>query len=100
MQFYKKIRKSRKNTVKVQFIINSQSLFRIALAQETGLSPGTVSSLIGKLLEEGALVESGLTLSTGGRGRKDIKVNSDYGLIAVVKIGRQRSGCLRHWAAQ
>ena len=71
-------------------IINGQSLSRIALANETGLSPSTVTSLVGELLEEGALLESGLTLSTGGRGRKELKVNPDYGLIAIVEIGRRR----------
>ena len=74
----------------LQSIINGQGLSRIALANETGLSPSTVTSLVGELLEEGALVESGLTLSTGGRGRKELKVNSDYGLIAIVEIGRRR----------
>ena len=75
----------------VQSIINGQSLSRIALAGETGLAPSTVTSLVAELLEEGALVESGVTLPSGGRGRKELKVNPDYGLIAIVEIGRQNA---------
>jgi DNA-binding Lrp family transcriptional regulator len=74
----------------LQSIISGQSTSRIALAQETGLSPSTVTSLVSELLEEKVLIESGVTLSTGGRGRKELKINPDYGLIVVAEIGRRR----------
>jgi DNA-binding Lrp family transcriptional regulator len=83
--------KSQNRRLIVQSIITGQSLSRIALAQETGLSPSTVTSLVSELLEEKVLVESGVTFSTGGRGRRELKINSGYGLIVVVEISRRRA---------
>jgi DNA-binding Lrp family transcriptional regulator len=83
--------KSHNRRLILQSIITGQSFSRIALSQTTGLSPSTVTSLVSELLEEKILVESGVTLSTGGRGRKELNINSDYGLIVVVEIGRRRT---------
>jgi predicted NBD/HSP70 family sugar kinase len=75
----------------LQSIINGKSRSRIALSRGTGLSPSTVTSLVAELLEEKVLIESGITLSTGGRGSRELKINPGYGLIAVVELGRQRA---------
>ena len=83
--------KSHNRRLILQTVINGQSLSRIALSRKTGLSPSTVTSLVSELLDEEVLVESGLILSTGGRGRKELKVNPAYGLIAVIEIGRGKS---------
>jgi DNA-binding Lrp family transcriptional regulator len=82
--------KSQNRRLILQSIIDGRGASRIALARETGLSPSTVTSLVAELLEEKVLVESGVTFSTGGRGRRELAINSGYGLIVVVEIGRQR----------
>ncbi|GHV38807.1 hypothetical protein AGMMS49546_09810 [Spirochaetia bacterium] len=83
--------KTHNRQVILQALIDGQSSSRIGLAQSTGLAPSTISSLVSELIEDEVLVESGLTLSTGGRGRKELNVNPDYGLIAVIEISRQRT---------
>jgi len=75
----------------LQTIIGSQNLSRTALYKETGLAPSTVTTMVAELLDEKVLVESGLTLSTGGRGRKKLQINPEYGLIAIIEISRQKS---------
>ena len=75
----------------MQTVINGQSLSRIDLSRETSLSPSTVTTLVSELLDDEVLIESGLILSSGGRGRKELKVNPAYGLIAVIEISRRKS---------
>jgi len=75
----------------LQSVINNQKLSRIALSNETGLAPSTVTTMVAELLDEKVLVESGLTLSTGGRGRKELQMNPEYGFIAIIEISRQKS---------
>jgi hypothetical protein len=69
-------------------VIDSKTPSRISLARDTGLSPSTVSMLVSELLNEGLLMESGLALDTGGRGRRQLAINPGYGTIAVVEITR------------
>jgi hypothetical protein len=69
-------------------VIDSENPSRITLAKDTGLSPSTVSMLVSDLLDKGFLVESGLALDTGGRGRRQLAINPGYGTIAVVEITR------------
>jgi hypothetical protein len=72
-------------------VIDSTSTSRISLARKTGLSPSTVSTLVVDLIEEGVLVESGLTVPTSGRSRKEICLNPDYGQIAVIELSRSQT---------
>ncbi|MDR2759510.1 MAG: winged helix-turn-helix domain-containing protein [Spirochaetaceae bacterium] len=72
-------------------VIESSSTSRISLARETGLSPSTVSTLVVELIEEGVLVESGLTVPTSGRSRKEICLNPDYGQIVVIELRRRQT---------
>ncbi len=72
----------------LQSILEHDNLSRIELAQQSGLSPSTVSSLIAELLEEEILIETGELASTGGRKRTGLTVNPDYAAIAVVDVKR------------
>jgi hypothetical protein len=72
-------------------VIESPSTSRISLARKTGLSPSTVSALVIELIEEGVLAESGLTVPTSGRSRKEICLNPDYGQIAVIELSRHQT---------
>lgn len=76
----------------LQNILEHDNLSRIELAQQSGLSPSTVSSLITELLEEEILVETGELASTGGRKRTGLTVNPDFAFIAVIDV--KRSGAL------
>lgn len=83
--------KSHNRQLLLQSVISGNGVSRIALSSETGLSPSTVTALVSELLEEEVLVETGLFLSTGGRGRKELKINPAYGLIAIIEISRKKS---------
>ncbi len=81
--------KRRNRQIVMQAVLNEGSLSRIEIAKKTELSPSTVSSLVGELLEEGLLIESGVRVSTAGRSRTELTVNKERGVIAVAEISRQ-----------
>ncbi|MGW4830275.1 ROK family protein [Amycolatopsis japonica] len=62
-------------------------LGRSDLARITGLSAPTVSSVIGKLTEDGLTVPAGTGASEGGRPRILMQVNPSYGYSVGVDIG-------------
>ena len=63
------------------------SLNRVALAQQTGLSSGSVTNVTAALLEEGLIAEVGLEESDGGRPRVLLEVNPDFGTVIGVEVG-------------
>ena len=81
--------KRRNREMLIRTILEKGELSRIELAHETQLSPSTVSALVGELLEEGILAESGQRAITAGRSRIALDINTEYGCIAVVNIGRK-----------
>ena len=76
----------------LQEVLEHDNLSRIELAQQSELSPSTVSSLVSELLEEAVLIETGELASTGGRKRTGLTINPDYASIAVVDV--KRSGAI------
>ncbi len=70
----------------LQCIAEGNGLSRTELAEISGLSISTISTLISELLEEGIISEIGEAASTGGRKRIQIAFSGDYGLIAVFHI--------------
>ena len=66
------------------------SLNRVALAQQTGLSSGSVTNVTAALLEEGLIAEVGLEESDGGRPRVLLEVNPDFGTVIGVEVGETR----------
>ncbi|MGH8888613.1 MAG: ROK family transcriptional regulator [Acidothermaceae bacterium] len=60
---------------------------RLEIAAAAGVSPATVSNLVGELLEQGILVEAGAEDSDGGRPRALLQVNPSYGYVVGVDIG-------------
>lgn len=62
-------------------------LSRLQVSKVTDLSPATVSNVIGELLAEGILVESGSVESEVGRPRTLISINSHYGYFVGVDVG-------------
>ncbi|WP_426350342.1 winged helix-turn-helix domain-containing protein [Alloiococcus sp. CFN-8] len=67
-------------------IAEGNGLSRTELAEASGLSVSTISTLISELLEEGIISEIGEAASTGGRKRIQIAFSGSYGLIAVFHI--------------
>ena len=65
-------------------------LSRQHLSQLTGLSPATVSNVVGALVEEGLVVEAGSVDSDGGRPRVLLRVDPGYGTVIGVDVGETR----------
>jgi predicted NBD/HSP70 family sugar kinase len=57
------------------------------LGRSSGLSQGTVSNVVGELIEEGLVVEAGLVDSDGGRPRTLLRVNPGYRHVVGVDVG-------------
>ncbi|MDQ1743580.1 MAG: hypothetical protein QOE23_1919 [Pseudonocardiales bacterium] len=62
-------------------------LTRQEVGTAAGVSPATVSNLIGELLEQGVVIEVGLEDSNGGRPRGVLQVNPEYGFVIGVDVG-------------
>ena len=62
---------------------------RLALANQTGLSAGTVGIVVGELLDEGLAVEIGSEESSGGRPRTILQVDAHRGLAVGVDLGER-----------
>ena len=81
--------KNQNTNLIMQQIMQARSISRIELAQETGLSPSTVSSIVGDLLGKGIIVETGTQIVEKGRSRKDLSIAADFGSVAVFEISRR-----------
>ena len=81
--------KNQNTNLIMQQIMQARSISRIELAQETGLSPSTVSSIVGDLLGKGIIVETGMQTVEKGRSRKDLSIAADFGSVAIFEISRR-----------
>ena len=81
--------KNQNTNLVMQQIMQARSISRIELAQETGLSPSTVSSIVGDLLVKGVIVETGTQTVEKGRSRKDLSIAAEFGSVAVFEISRR-----------
>ena len=52
-----------------------------------GVSPATVSNVLGELRDEGLVHESGSSASTGGRPSTIVSITADYGYVVGVDVG-------------
>lgn len=65
-------------------------LNRVVLSELTGLSSGSVTNVIGELLEEELVIEAGTVESDGGRPRVLLRVNPAFGVVIGVDVGETR----------
>ncbi|GGQ37013.1 putative NBD/HSP70 family sugar kinase [Actinomadura coerulea] len=65
-------------------------LSRQDLARETGLSPASVSNVVGELIRAGLVAEAGSVESDGGRPRVLLKTAAGYGHLVGVDVGEGR----------
>lgn len=59
---------------------------RAQISVETGLSPATVTTLVGELVEEGVLREAGQVSSQGGRPTATFQANPSRGALLAVDV--------------
>jgi hypothetical protein len=86
--------KAHNRRVIVETILGGRTVSRIGISRETGLSPSTVTGIVAELIEQGILVETGEKELTGGRARKELSINSDYGRIVIIEIKRTEANML------
>ncbi|KGA97523.1 xylose repressor [Alkalihalobacillus alcalophilus ATCC 27647 = CGMCC 1.3604] len=79
--------KQRNKSLILNSIKNSYPISRAALANQTGLNKGTVSSLVSELLEEELILESGPGISSGGRRPVMLLFNQAAGYSIGIDIG-------------
>lgn len=60
---------------------------RLDLSQLSGLSPATVTKIIGELIVENIVIETGVEDSHGGRPRTTLRINQRYGYFIGVDVG-------------
>lgn len=72
-----------------QLVLKNQGISRSKLARHTGLSPTTVTSRVGSLLERGYLSEEGT--SRAGRKPRALTVNARWGVVIAAHIGSRHT---------
>jgi predicted NBD/HSP70 family sugar kinase len=80
------LRKSNRSRALWELYLNGP-LTRQEVGTAAGVSPATVSNLVGELLEQGVVLEVGLEDSNGGRPRGLLQVNPEYGFVIGVDVG-------------
>lgn len=79
------IREANRLLILHQLLLRETST-RQELSQSTGLSIATVANLVGDMLEEGLIVEVGMTASQGGRPISILSVNAEAGACVGVDV--------------
>ncbi|MGI8664832.1 MAG: ROK family transcriptional regulator [Jatrophihabitans sp.] len=80
------LRKSNRSRALWELYLNGP-LTRQEVGVAAGVSPATVSNLVGDLLEQGVVIEVGSEDSNGGRPRGLLEVNPEYGFVIGVDVG-------------
>lgn len=80
------LRKSNRSRALWELYLNGP-LTRQEVGLAAGVSPATVSNLVGDLLEQGVVIETGSEDSNGGRPRGLLEVNPEYGYVIGVDVG-------------
>ncbi|MDQ2835902.1 MAG: ROK family transcriptional regulator [Actinomycetota bacterium] len=80
------LRRSNRSRALWELYLNGP-LTRQEVGTAAGVSPATVSNLVGDLLDQGVVVEVGLEDSNGGRPRGLLEVNPEYGFVIGVDVG-------------
>jgi glucokinase-like ROK family protein len=60
---------------------------RLEVSQQIGISPATVTNIVGALINKGILAEAGTKQSVGGRPSTYLEINPDYGKFIGVEVG-------------
>jgi predicted NBD/HSP70 family sugar kinase len=68
-------------------VYHNGPMTRQEIGESTGVSPATVSNLVGDLIDQGVIVEAGAEDSDGGRPRALLAVKPDYKYVVGVDVG-------------
>jgi predicted NBD/HSP70 family sugar kinase len=71
----------------LSLLASGKAASRADLVELLEVAPSTVSSVVRRLLEEGAILEEGVGASTGGRRPKILRLREDGGVYAVAELG-------------
>ncbi len=73
----------------LEYLYRTQETSRIEIANNTGLTPATITTIIGDLLEKEVVVETGAEMSASagsGRKRKALRLNEKSGILLGVEV--------------
>lgn len=73
----------------LEFIYRKKETSRIEISKETNLTPAAVTPIVGQLIEDQRLIETGDEVRGGkgsGRNRKILKLNDDYAYLLGIEI--------------
>lgn len=79
--------KNKNRTLVLSYIRNNDGISRAAIAQQSGLTPPTVGSLVKSLLDDNIILESSTGESKGGRKPRLLKLNNDDNKVIGIYIG-------------
>lgn len=74
-------------TVLLHLIRERQPISRVEIANITGLRPGTISSIVNRLIKKGVVYEGAEGPSSGGRKPTYLNINAENAYILAVDIG-------------
>ena len=74
-------------TVLLHLIRERQPISRVEIARMTGLRPGTISSIVNRLINRGAIFEGAEGPSSGGRKPTYLNINAENAYILGIDIG-------------
>jgi predicted NBD/HSP70 family sugar kinase len=74
----------------LRLIYFHEPISRLDLSDLSGLSPATVTNLVGNMLEQGVVIPAGFEESQGGRPRETLVINPDYGRFIGVEVAETR----------
>jgi predicted NBD/HSP70 family sugar kinase len=74
-------------TVLLHLIRERQPISRVEIARMTGLRPGTISSIVNRLIKRGVIFEGAEGPSSGGRKPTYLNINAENAYILGIDIG-------------
>ncbi|SDK81409.1 ROK family transcriptional regulator [Nonomuraea jiangxiensis] len=75
----------------LSLLASGKATSRADLVEALQVAPSTVSSVVRRLLEEGAILEEGTGASTGGRRPRILRLREDGGVFAVAELGARHA---------
>ena len=74
-------------TVLLHLIRERQPISRVDIARITGLRPGTISSIVNRLIRKGVIFEGAEGPSSGGRTPTYLNINAENAYVLAIDIG-------------
>ena len=74
-------------TVLLHLIRERQPISRVDIARITGLRPGTISSIVNRLIRKGVIYEGAEGPSSGGRKPTYLNINAENAYVLAIDIG-------------